>query len=80
MAGPRDELEGTLGSRLEEVAKAVGGGYCRLQMPSRLAFDVRKTVAGHRLGALDGERGGGGGGSPLLMQFWRVGAPASFAE
>ena len=39
---PRDALEGKgprgwpwrqLGRRLEEVAKAVGGGYCRLQMP-----------------------------------------------
>ena len=35
--------------RLEEVAKAVGGGYCRLQM----AFAARATVAGHRLGALE---------------------------
>ena len=38
--------------RLEEVAKAVGGGYCRLQMPLSLALGVRETVAGHRLGAL----------------------------
>ena len=45
--------------RLEEVAKAVGGGYCRLQMPLRLALAVRGTVAGHRLGAREG-----GGGSP----------------
>ena len=39
---PRDALEGKgpqrrpqkrLDRRLEEVAKAVGGGYCRLQMP-----------------------------------------------
>ena len=29
------------------------GGYCRLQMPLRLALGVRGTVAGHRLGALD---------------------------
>ena len=50
-----------LGRRLEEVAKAVGGGYCRLQMPLRLALGVRGTVAGHRLGALGG---GGGGNSP----------------
>ena len=42
-----------LGRRLEEVAKAVGGGYCRLQMPLRLALGVRGTVAGHRLGTLD---------------------------
>ena len=39
-----------LGRRLEEVAQAVGGGYCRLQMPLRLALDVRGTVTGHRLG------------------------------
>ena len=46
-----------LGRRLEEVAKAVGGGYCRLQMPLTLALGVRETVAGHRLGSW---RGGGG--------------------
>ena len=45
-----------LDRRLEEVAKAVGGGYCRLQMPLKLALGVRETVAGHRLGA---RRGGG---------------------
>ena len=44
--------------RLEEVAKAVGGGYRRLQTPLKLALSVRGTVAGHRLGAR--ERGGGG--------------------
>ena len=66
----RDELEGKepqrrpqkrLGRRLEEVAEAVGGGYCRLQMPLKLSFAVRGTVAGHRLGALEG----GGVTSPL---------------
>ena len=62
---PRDASEGKgpqrrLGRRLEEVAEAVGGGYCRLQMPLRLALAVRGTVAGHRLRA----RGGGGGTSP----------------
>ena len=36
------------------VAKAVGGGYCRLQMPLKLALAVRETVARHRLGALEG--------------------------
>ena len=60
--GPRDASEGMrperrpqkrLGRRLEEVAKAVGGGYCRLQMPLKLALGVRGTVAGHRLGALE---------------------------
>ena len=45
---------------LEEVAKAVGGGYCRLQMPLRLALGVRGAVAGRWLGALEG----GDGGSP----------------
>ena len=39
-------------------AKAVGGGYCRLQMALKLALGVRGTVAGRRLGALEG--GGGG--------------------
>ena len=42
-----------LGRRLEEVAKAVGGGCCRLQMPLGLAFAVRVTVAGHRLVTLE---------------------------
>ena len=64
----RDALEGKgpqrwpqrwVDRRLEEVAKAVGGSYCRLQKPLRLALAVRGTVAGHRLGALEG-RGGGG--------------------
>ena len=59
----RDALEGKrpqrwpqqpLDRRLEEVAKAVGGGYCRLQMPLKLALGVMETVAGHRLGALEG--------------------------
>ena len=35
----------------------MGSGYCRLQMPLKLARAVRGTVAGHRLGAL--EWGGG---------------------
>ena len=66
LPSPRDALEGKgpqrrsqtqLGRRLEEVAKAVGGGYCRLQMPLRLALCVKGTVAGHRLGACEGVRG-----------------------
>ena len=61
--GPQRWPQRRLGRRLEEVAKAVGGGYCRLQMPLRLALGVRGTAAGHRLGALEG----GGGGSPLPM-------------
>ena len=56
---PRDALEGKwpqrrhqrrVGRRLEQVDKAVGGGYCRLQMLLRLALGVRGTVSGHRLG------------------------------
>ena len=39
---------------MEEVAKAVGGGYCWVQMPLKLALGVRETVAGHRLGTLEG--------------------------
>ena len=46
---------------MQEVAKAVGGSYCRLQMPLKPALGVRETVSGHRLGTLEG---GGGGGSP----------------
>ena len=65
-SGSRVALEGKglhrrpqqrLDRRLEEVAQAVGGGCCRLQMPLGLALGVRETVAGHRLGALEG--GGG---------------------
>ena len=52
--GPQRRSQKRLGRRLEEVAKAVGGGYCRLQMPLRPALGVRGTVGGHRLGALEG--------------------------
>ena len=55
--GPQRRPQRPLDRRLEEVAKAVGGGYCRLQMPLGLALAVSGTVAGHRLGAL--ERGEG---------------------
>ena len=60
--GARDALEGKGPSEAasEAVRQVVGGGYCRLQMPLRLALGVRGTVAGHRLGALEG--GGGGQG------------------
>ena len=51
--GPRRRSQKRLGRRLEEVAKAVGGGYLRLQMPWKLALAVRGTVAGRRLGALE---------------------------
>ena len=59
---PRDAVEGEgpqrrpqrrLGRRLEEVAEAVGGGYCRLETPLKPALGVRGTVAGHRLRALE---------------------------
>ena len=66
---PRDALEGD--GPPEAVRQAIGGGcqsgWGRLQMPLRLALGVTGTVAGHRLGALDG--GGGlwtcvGGAAP----------------
>ena len=69
---PRDALEGKapqrrpqrrLGRRLEGVAEAVGGGYCRLQLSLRRALGVRGTVAGHRLCAPDWV----GGTPPLPM-------------
>ena len=68
---PRDALEGKgperrpekrLGRRLEGVAKAVGGGYCRVQLPLKRARAVRDTVAGHRLGAPEG------GGYPIATR------------
>ena len=58
--GPQRRPQKRVDRRLQEVAIAVGGGYCRLQMPLRLALAVRETVAGRRLGALEG-----GGGKPL---------------
>ena len=67
--GPQRQSQQRLDRRLEEVAKAVGGGYCRLQMQLRLALAVWETPAGHRLGALKG--GVGWGGAPLLpMHPW----------
>ena len=60
--GPQRRPQRRLDRRLEEVAEAVGGGYCRLQIPLKLALGVGETVAGHRLGALEG-----GGGSPLPL-------------
>ena len=50
-----------LDRRLEEVAKAVGGGLLSVTMPCNPALGVRGTVAVHRLGAL---KGGGGGAYP----------------
>ena len=69
---PRDALEGKgpqrlpqrrLDRRLKEVATAVGGSYCRLEVPLKLALAVRGTVARHRLGTLEGD----GGVPPLPM-------------
>ena len=57
---PQKQSQRRLDRRLEEVAKAVGGGHGRLQMPLKLALAVREMAAGHRLGALEG----GGGGLP----------------
>ena len=57
--GPQRGPQKRLDRRLEGVAKAVGGGYFRLQMPLKLALGVWGTVAGHRLGALEGGQGGG---------------------
>ena len=65
--GPQRRVQRRLDKWLEEVAKAVGGGYCRLQMPLRLAFGVRGTVAGHRVWG--GCPGGGRGGSPPSNAF-----------
>ena len=52
--GPWRRSQKRLDRRWEEVAGAVGGGFCRLQMPLNLAVAVRETVAGRRLGALEG--------------------------
>ena len=64
--GPRRRPQQRVDRRLEEVAEAVGGGYCRLQMPLRPALAVRGTVAGHRLCAL---KGGGGGLHPAVRLY-----------
>ena len=71
--GTQRQPQRRLDRRLEEVAEAVGRGYCRLQMPLSPALGVGETVAGHTLGALGGGEegypppsnaslGGGGGG------------------
>ena len=63
--GPRRRPQRRSDERLEEVAKAVGGGYCRLQMPLTLAFGVRGTAAGRWLGALEGAASPPSNASPL---------------
>ena len=62
--GPQRRRQRRLDRRLEEVAKAVGGGYCRLQMLLKLALGVGETAAGHRLGALEV------GGLPMHPCLW----------
>ena len=49
--GPQRQPQRRLGRRLEVVAKAVGGGYCRLQMPLKLALGVRETISTSHTGA-----------------------------
>ena len=55
--GPQRWPQKRLDRRLEGVAEVVGGGYCWLQMPLRPALAIRETVAGHRLGGLEGGAG-----------------------
>ena len=68
--GPQRRPQEQLERRLEEVSKAVGGSYCRLQMPLTLELGVRGTMAGHRLGAL-------GTPHPLFQCIPGHGAPGS---
>ena len=62
--GPQRRPKRWLDRRLEEVAKTIGGDYCRLQMPLKPALAVRETVAGRRLCAMEG---GGGGYLPSFQ-------------
>ena len=55
------------------LPKRLLGGYCRLQMPLRLALAVKETAAGHKLGALEGD--GGGLSSPPRDASLRTGMP-----
>ena len=64
--GPQRRPRKRLDRRLEEVSKAVGGGYCRLQMPLKPALGVRGTVAGRGLDALEGGSPPTSNGSPRL--------------
>ena len=67
--GPQRRPQRRLDRQLEEVAKAVGGGYCQLQMPLKLAFAVMGTSAGHILGALKA----GLPRPPIPMHCWVCG-------
>ena len=60
--GPQRRPQRRLSRRLEDVAEAVGIGYCRLQMPLKLALASGGTLTGHRLPWR--AVGGGGGGLP----------------
>ena len=48
--GPQRRPQQRFDRRLEEVAKAVGGGYCRLQLPLKLALAVIATARNHEPG------------------------------
>ena len=64
--GPQRWPQKRLDRGLEAAAKAVGGGYCWLQMPLSLALAATETVAEA------GRPAGGGGGAPprLPMHPW----------
>ena len=66
---PRRRPQRWLERRSEEVARAVGGGYCRLQMPLKRALAATETVGGHRPGAPEG---GGGVPPPLPTHPWAM--------
>ena len=59
----------------ECLRQAVGGGYCRLPMPLKSALGVRGTVAGHRLGALEG----GGGALAQRLGVGLLAAPTGLS-
>ena len=44
--GPHKRPKTPLNGQLEEVAQAVGGGYCRSQMSLKLPLAVRETHGG----------------------------------
>ena len=58
--------------RLVEVAEGVVSGYCRLQMPLKLALAVRETVAG--MGWAPWKGGGGGGTRPWWLALLACGS------
>ena len=72
--GPHGRPQKRLDRRLEEVVKAVGGGFCRFQKPLELALAVRETVAGTL------EQTGGAGAPPLPMHPWYGWPPTGWAR